>query len=302
MPFMRSVHHAVLALATTLALSAPVGCAPQLRVHVLRPASVNLGAARQLTVVQTEGRPGARGLLLAELGALAQRQGYFQVVDRSREGTLVKVAGDSVRLIHDGEDPMPARDGIGLRIDVHDWEAIRRTERPVEKGDQGGKPGGGPVSFYAGRATLTVTAFTATGKVLLSEQEYEARGRGRERDEALADAGREVVRRILADITPQVVTRYLRMDDDDHAQQPILALARDGDVPRAIRQMESYVQGHPRNSAALYNLAVLLDATGEYPQALERYTEAISLSAKDYYVDMKTGCAARLADQRALSE
>jgi tetratricopeptide (TPR) repeat protein len=293
----RSVHHAVLALAAVLA----VGCTPQLKVHVLRPASVNLGAARQLTVVQTEGRPGARGFLLKELSQRARQQGHFQVVDRSGEGTLVKVAGASVRILQDARGPAPLPDGIGIRIDVHDWDAARRTQLHDARDDKG-KAHERQVTFYDGKAVVTVTAFTASGRALLAEQEYEAHGQGKQREEAIANAGREVVRRILEDITPQYETRYIRMDDGDRAQQPILEVAREGDVPRAVSEMESYVRGNPRNSTALYNLAVLLDAMGHYPEALERYTEAISLSAKDYYVDMKTECAGRLAEQRALSE
>ncbi|MET0403253.1 MAG: hypothetical protein ABW123_12655, partial [Cystobacter sp.] len=248
----RSVPHAVLALAAVLA----VGCSPQLRVQVMRPASVNLGAARQLTVLQTEGRPGARGFLLQELTQRARQQGHFQVVDRSEEGTLVKVAGASVRILQEEHGPTPSPDGIGIRIDVHDWDATRKTQRPDPRSDKG-KDRERQVSFYDGKVVVTVTAFTASGRAILAEQEYEAHGQGKERDEAIANAGREVVRRILDDITPQYETRYIRMDDGDRAQQPILTVAREGDVPRAISEMESYVLGHPHNSTALYNLAVL---------------------------------------------
>jgi Flp pilus assembly protein TadD len=55
------------------------------------------------------------------------------------------------------------------------------------------------------------------------------------------------------------------------------------------------------NSAALANLAVLLDASGKYQEAVNLYTKAITLSAKDYDVDMKGECARRLADQQALA-
>lgn len=46
----------------------------------------------------------------------------------------------------------------------------------------------------------------------------------------------------------------------------------------------------------------MLDASGKYPEALELYTKAISLSSKDYYVSMKSECAKRLADQQALAQ
>ncbi|WP_434382787.1 tetratricopeptide repeat protein [Melittangium boletus] len=294
---LRAKRHVVLAFATTLATS----CTPQLTIHVLKPAPVNLGASRLLTVVQTEGRPGARDFLLQELSHQARAQGHFQVADRTHEGRVVKVAGDSVRLLAPGPAPLGAPGEVGLRLDVHEWSAARKTERPKPRGSKGGTDER-PVSFYEGRALVTLTAFTASGDTLLAEQEYTASGRGMDANEALDNAGREVVRHILAHITPHYETRSLRMDDEDRAQQPILQAARTGDMPGAVTQMEAYVRAHPDNAPALYNLGVLLDATGRYPEALERYTQAISLSTKGYYVDMKNACTRQLADQRALSE
>jgi len=286
-----------MALAATLA----VGCAPTLKVNVLQPARVNLGAAKQLTVVQTEGRKGARDFLIDELVRQARGEGYFQVKDRSDEGIVVKVAGRSVQIINTGNGPAQGADEIGIRIDVNDWDAEKKTET-IKGTDSKGNPTEREEKYYEAKTVASVTAFNAAGKALLAEEEYETTGRGEDKDQAIGNAGRALVSRILSDITPKYVSKYIRMDDDDKAQKPIIQVAREGNVPRAITEMESYVQSNPQNSAALYNLAVLLDASGKYQEALDLYTKAISLSSKDYYVSMKAECAKRLADQQALKQ
>jgi hypothetical protein len=293
----RSLRHVILALAATLA----VGCAPSLKVNVLQPARVNLGSAKRLTVVQTEGRKGAREFLVDEVTRQARAGGYFQVADRSDEGIVVKVAGRSVHVVNAGGGPAQGADEIGVRIDVNDWDAEPKTE--IVKGtDSKGNPTEREDKFYEAKIVASLTAFNAAGKAMLAEEEYEVLGRGPDKNQALENAGRSLVSRFLHDITPSYVTKYIRMDDEDKAQKPIIEVAEKGNVPRAITEMEGYVQANPRNAGALYNLAVLLDASGRYDEALGLYTQAISLASKDFYVDMKAECARRLANQQALAQ
>jgi hypothetical protein len=293
----RSLRHVVLALAATLA----VGCAPSLKVNVLQPARVNLGSATRLTVVQTEGRKGPREFLVDEVTRQARAGGYFQVADRSDEGIVVKVAGRSVQVVNAGKGPAQGTDEIGVRIDVNDWETEKKTE--IIKGtDSKGNPTEREEKFYEAKVVASLTAFNSAGKAMLAEEEYEVTGRGPDKDTALENAGRALVSRFLYDITPSYVTKYIRMDDEDKAQKPIIEVAEKGNVPRAITEMEGYVQSNPQNAGALYNLAVLLDASGRYEEALGLYTKAISLASKDYYVDMKAECARRLANQQALAQ
>ncbi len=293
----RTLRHVVLALATTLV----VGCAPTLKVNVLQPARVNLGSAKRLTVVQTEGRKGARDFVIDEMTRQARGQGYFQVTDRSDEGIVVKVAGRSVQVVNAGSGPAQTADEIGVRIDINDWDAEKKTET-VKGTDSKGNPTEREEKFYEAKTVVSVTAFTSAGKAVLAEEEYETVARGEDKDQAIGNAARALVSRIFFDITPKYVTKHIRMDDDDKAQKPIIEVAEKGNVPRAITEMEGYVQNNPQNAAALYNLAVLLDASGKYQEALDLYTKAISLSSKDFYVQMKGECARRLADQQALEQ
>jgi hypothetical protein len=237
----RSLRHVVLAFAATLA----VGCAPTLKVNVLQPARVNMGAAKRLTVVQSEGRKGARDFVIDEMTRQARGQGYFQVTDRSDEGIVVKVAGRSVQIVNAGSGPAQSPDEIGVRIDVNDWDAEKKTE--VVKGtDSKGNPTEREEKFYEAKTVVSVTAFTSAGKALLAEEEYEMVARGEDKDQAIGNAARALVSRILFDVTPTYVTKYIRMDDDDKAQKPIIEVAEKGNVPRAITRWRATCRATPR--------------------------------------------------------
>lgn len=276
-------------------------CAPTLKVNVLQPAKVNLGAATRLTVVQTEGRRSAREQVVQELLQQARSSGYFQVTDRTEEGITVKVAGQTVQ-VSGGSGTAQAPDEIGLRIDVLDWSANRETRTEDIKNKNGKVTGQREVVTYAGKVLLGVTAFTPQGKAHLAEKEYEAKLEGDDENGAIRAAAKLAVGQLLADITPRYVPRFLRLDGDDKAQEPMIKVAEKGNVAKAVEDMRSYVASNPQNAAALYNLAVLLDATGQYQEALDFYNKAINLAGKDYYVEMKGDCAKRLADQQALAQ
>jgi hypothetical protein len=288
---------ALLALATTLA----VGCAPSIKVNVLQPARYNLGASKDLAIVQTEGRRAGRDFIIDELIRQARTGGHFKVDDRSDEGIVVKVAGRSVQVVSGGNGAANSPEQIGIRIDVHDWDADEKSETVTEK-DSKGNTIEREVEFYQAKVIVAVTAFNASGKALLAEREYKSTARGDNEDRALKNAGNEVISSLLYDITPRYVTKSIRMDDTDEAQKPIIQVAERGNVPQAVREMESYTQANPNNASALYNLAVLTDASGRYQDALDLYTRAITMASKDFYVDMKSECARRLSDQQALAE
>lgn len=276
-------------------------CAPTLRVNVLQPARVNLGAATRLTVVQTEGRRSAREQVVQELMQQARSSGYFQVTDRSEEGITVKVAGQTVQAAG-GSGTAQAPDEIGLRIDVLEWSADRETRTKDIKDKKGNVTGQREVVTYIGKVLLGVTAFNDQGKAYLAEKEYEAKLEGDDENGSIRAAARLAVGHLLADITPRYVPRFLRMDGDDKAQEPMIKTAEKGNVAKAVEEMRSYVASNPQNASALYNLAVLLDASGQYQEALDFYNKAITLSGKDYYVEMKGDCAKRLADQQAMAQ
>ncbi|MFP2926319.1 tetratricopeptide repeat protein [Pyxidicoccus sp. 3LG] len=284
-----------------LLASLVIGCSPTLKVRVLEPGRVNVGASKQLSLVQTEGRRTARDFVVSELQRQSRAENYFAFRDLSEEGTIVKVAGRTAE-VH-GEKSSPLAQGeIGLRIDVLDWATDMET-REVEHKDKNGNVYKTKENVYVGKVLLGVTAFNSEGTVLVAEREYAGREEGQEGTEGLIyGAARGAVARVLTDLTPRYATHYLRMDDDDEAQEQMVKVAEKGDVATAISQLTAYAEQHPDNAGAWYNLAVLQDASGDYEVALENYSRAISLATKDFYVKMKQDCAGRLASRQALLE
>lgn len=270
-------------------------CAPRLYVNVLQPAPVNLGAAKKLSLYESQGRESAREELVKELVTQAQNTGYFTLTDRTAEGLTVRITGDAVE-----PSAAPAADEIGLRIDIAEWNADKESQPTREKDKQGN-----PVTrdVWKSRVKLLVTVFNAAGKAYVVEKEYAATGEDeKDEDASILVAARDAVSRMLEDVTPTYVQKAIQLDDTEEAQRPVIDTARSGDVPKAIELEKQLLAKSPNNAAALYNLAVLMDSQGLYRDALGLYEQAIKLAeTKELYKEMRSECAQRLADAEALA-
>ena len=299
-------HMALVALLTA-------GCAPTiLQVRVPEPGSVNFGAARRLSVVETSGRRSAREQLISEIQTQARSVGHWQVTDRTEEGITVKVTGRTVAVT--GAKTPQGSDEVFLKFEVLEWQSgpgtkeiseevsVTKRDSKTGKSYQEKQTVKRTVSTTIGKALLGVTAADARGRALLAETEYEGRGDGASDQAAVAAAARNVVSRFLGDVTPRVVQASLRLDSDDKAQKPIIAVAKTGNYSRAADEMRAYVAQNPSNSVAQYNLAVFLDASGKYDEALPLYTTAAQNTNKAYYSATKAACAQRLANVEALAK
>jgi len=292
----------LLPLLMLLLTAVSTGCAPTMRIRVLQAAPVNMGPAKQLALVQSEGRPRARDAILSELKRQTRTDGYFLLNDHLPEGTVLKVADGSVRAL-EGSTLSLAPEEAGLRLDVAEWDADLESESQEVKDKDGKVTGTQRVDYYQAEVVLVATLFHPSGKTFLAEREYRATARDdKDKNNALLNASAMAVSRLLQDITPRYATQEIRMDDDDEAQKPIIQLAEKGNVPDALSAMESYVQSNPNNAPARYNLAVLLDASGRYGEALEHYDRAMALASKDFYPEMKQACLRRKSNQEALSQ
>lgn len=267
-------------------------CAPRLYVNVLRPAQVNFGAAKKLTVYESQGRKSAREALLKELAAQAKSSGYYTLTDRSEDGIIVKVTGQTVSL-----SAPQAADEIGLRVDVLEWNADKVVEEQKDK-----KANAPPKEHWVGRVGIAVTAFNSAGTTFLAEKEYKAAGEDeKDEDAAIGNAARDVVAQLLDEVTPTWAQKAIALDDTEEAQKPIIDIARNGDVPKAIDAEKQLLAKSPNNAAATFNLAALLDSQGLYKEALPLYDQAIKLQPKELYVEMQKECQQRLADAEALA-
>ncbi len=278
------------------------GCASALKVKVLQPAAVNFGAAKRMSVVQSEGRRSAREQIIQELTTQSRGDGYYTLADRTEEGITVKIAGRSVDVA--GGKVTQGPDEIYVRLDVLDWNTSKDTKTET-KTDSKGEKYETSKAVLQGKVVLGITASNANNRALLAEKEYVASYDGKKDDSeehVLREAAKQAVQKFLADVTPSYVDRSIRLDDDDAAQKQFIEVAKGGNIPKAIEDIRAYIATNPNNPAGLYNLAVLLDASGQYEEALDLYSKAISGANKDYYVEMKTDCAKRLADRQAMAQ
>lgn len=278
-----------------LAVLATSACAPRLYVNVLQPAPVNLGPAKKLAVLESQGRQSAREDFLKELNAQAKNAGYFTVADKSGDGITVRITGQSVL-----PSAPPAPDEVGLRIDVVEWNAEKESQPTREKDKQGN-----PITkdVWKSRVQVLLTAFSSSGKVFVVEKAYKGAGEDeKDEDAAIMNAARDVAALVLEDLTPVYVQKAIWLDDTEDAQRPVIDMARNGDIPKAIEMEKELLAKSPNNAPAIYNLAVLLDAQGLYKDALGYYEQAVKLAeTKELYKEMKAECAQRLADSEALT-
>lgn len=293
----RASHAVPVLLALALILPA---CSTTVPIRSTRPGPVAVGGAKHLVILDGSGRRSARETLFLELARQSRSGGWFTVDDLSEDGHHVRVMGRKVKV----RPRYPLEEeAAGLRIDVHEWQAIRNTHT-VEREDERGDVEQETVHSLQGSVVIGVTFFDTWGNALLAERDYEGSSSGSAgevtKDEVIERAAAQAVTRFLADVTPRSVVDEVRLDRDDAGQEAILELVRHGDTALAARRMESYAEQDPDNPAAAYNLAVLLDAMGERHEALAWYDRALELRSKGYYASARAACARRIADDEAL--
>lgn len=274
---------ALLSLAALLITS---GCHATLKVRTLAPAPVSLGAVTQLSIVETTGRRSAREELIAHVINGARSAGHFQVKDRSEEGLKLELAGRKAKFIGGAPGPQEA----WVRFDVHQWETWREA---VSVKDAKGNQQTSQVPHA--RVNVGVTIVTPSGTAVLAEREYAWSWFENTETGALNFVARRVVGDLLNDVTPRPQNVNLRLDDEDKGQAGLIKVAQAGNLAQAITDARAYAAQNPLSGSALYNLAVFLDASGAWDEALSTYAEAISKSSKPWYADARAGCAQRQA-------
>jgi len=215
--------------------------------------------------------------------------------DVTEEGVRMRLLGRRGEL--EGASAPLAVDQAGVRFDVYEWTAFR-DEEPFQRQDEAGKNYTELVPVRRGKALVSFTLLAPGGRLILAAKEYEGIAFSEDlqiaQEELLELAAGELVARFLDDITPRSVVSRVRLDDEDPGQEPILEVAATGNLALAVRDMRTYVEKHPFNASAAYNLAVFLDAQGEYDEALAMYNLSLSRSSKSFYRTARTECARRL--------
>lgn len=270
---------------------------PSLEVTAAQPAPVNLGAAKKLTIVQIgQARSVLREKLVSELLKQGRATGYFQIADRSEEGITLKRAGRTAT----STAPM-APGEVFLAADFIDSGADSVTKQVAQKDAQGNAVQR-DVTVYQGRATIGFTVANAKGLALAADKQIEGAAEAEKRDDALDGALKAAVAQFYRQATPGRSGRTVTFDKSDLAQRPILDFATAGNIGRATEEMRKYLKATPTNPVAIHNLALLLEASGKFEEALDLHTQAASASGKPEHAAAKSACARALADQQALAE
>ncbi len=280
-----------------------LGCNPTLEVKALTPGQVNLGPATKLVLVQSEGGFSFdRREMVAELAAQVRHAGYFQLADAQGRGSRIRWAGPNRLSV---TRAFAQRwDEAWLRIDVETMDAYTCEGAEREAYDEEtGESQTVRERLLCGEVRLDVSAVGPHDEILLfaapftghSELPYDAHD-----DDAIAAALHQAVASLLGDITPRWTSSWVRLDDEDTRQQPILDRALRGDLQGATAELEHLLANEPQNASAHYNLAVMLDASMAYAEALVSYDRALQGSDKGWYRSAARACEQRLRDHLSL--
>lgn len=269
-----------------------------MNIRTIRPAPHDLGPVDQVVLVQGQGREDALQVAGMELLNQVSSRGFFGVRD-ARHENLRMLTGRNSTTLKPAPNVEEASRNVYVRLDIVEWSASPTVAtRTFENEDGEVVTQVSPV--LRGRAVIRATILAADGQTLLMAQTFTG---GADTDvtvpppPAAEIAGRNAVAALVNLITPIIVTESVRIDKSDKQQMGFIETANQGLIEQAATDLDNFVRHHPNNAVAHYNLAVMLDAIGEYEQALEHYDRAMELGGRRWYGEGRAQCARRLAER-----
>ena len=268
------------------------------------PSNYYVGKTPDIRVVNAEGATRRlQDITIQELRNQSRSGGYFVIGNSLSEG--IRFDSREGRLVLTGEKISVNENDVLIKFNIiASMKQDTRTIITKKTGLFGTEKKEVPAIM-----TIMPVAFTVSkgGDILLNERQYDGKAVWTVKENGggyPADFRRryeiaigEAVKKFLADITPKTASHKVRLDYYNKGQKAILDVARKGQVKEAIVEMEKYVEAHPNSASAVYNLAALNDAIGQYEQALKYYDRALSLGGKGYYTETKADCMKRRNEQ-----
>jgi tetratricopeptide (TPR) repeat protein len=101
--------------------------------------------------------------------------------------------------------------------------------------------------------------------------------------EVMVRASGRVVARFLEELQPQRVSTKVEMDDTDPVVKPGLDLCRSDQFEAAYLALSQAVSQKPDSAPALYDLGVLAEIRGSYPEAEDLIRRATAINPKPLY-------------------
>lgn len=298
---MRASASVTWSIATVLAALAASGCGgPGLDVTTWHPPALPTGAAHTVLVTDAQGkRQSVAAAQDAAVGAMKQSNWFHA---KAAPRIDVVISADGARATIDGALLSP--DALYLRVDVLEWFAEISQEARDATDDQG-NPVTAIVDVTHGHAAIAATLVKGDGAVLLDGLELEGIHDEDGDDEAasLNAAMTDAVSHVVQQMTPQRTVDHVAFDDRDDAERPILTEAEQtandrGDLSPALAAETTYIATHEALAAPRYNRAVMLEARGDFDQALDGYDDALAHRPDEKLRGMITDARAHCLERR----
>ncbi|MCK5235398.1 MAG: tetratricopeptide repeat protein [Deltaproteobacteria bacterium] len=297
---MRALKVLTLTIMATALLFFVSGCTPSVTLKMPVPAKYNYGSAKQLVVVEMTGKRSYRETVLDQFNEQARSSSWWQFEDRIDNGIKIRLKGSSAT----ANPESPQEGEIFVKVDMYGLDAVKGSEQ-IKKKDTKGNYYYETRRFLQGQVSFGVTVMDVNGRALLAEREYEATSKvytnyGYDKDDAKEKAAENAVKKVLFDITPRFVNSYVTLDDEAEDLKPTIDLIKNGAYAVAADDLKRMMADQPMRSDIVYNLAVVTEAMGEFDQALDYYSKAMSLGSKPFYATSRANCAKRIEAQKAL--
>jgi tetratricopeptide (TPR) repeat protein len=273
------------ALAPLLLLLA---CTPRIRIEWTRPAAFSLPTDKKVAlVVETDGVAPSAGNVLDTAIGLTQGQvlNKWLAIEplRNELGTQL------------------AREGYNL-VDRDKADVLVRVQ-PTAWSYQLGKAG--DLKNGSGRLDAKVDVLEAknASAPAIYRQTYWATASANNVGEleAMVRASQRLTRVFLGELKPSRVSAQVELDDSDPVTETGVALAKDGKFEAAYAAFSDAVARKPESAPALYDLAVLHEARGEYDQAEELLRRATSISPRPIYYEALERVSGARKDAQAIN-
>lgn len=299
---MSSSLRAVLLLAALL--GALAGCGPpRVRIKRMLPPRVDLAMQKPIAVEVDENAGG-----LAVQSAAEVVHGAGESVSRhGSKGDVLGMASDALNGLDQVGRPMRAVT-VAEALKRNLEESLRRSEYKVA----GARDAEVIVRARPTDWTLRKGRWRLESQVdivrkgkdgrLIYRFEYRTRVKAQSQQDALKIAAESLADQFVKDLRPGNAWQTVELDDDDPIVQPGIELCEEGEIGAAFRAFADAVARAPDSGPALYNLALLTDARGDYDAAEALLLRALRNDPKPLYEAALARTRAAQAEARELRE
>lgn len=286
-------------------------CAPSVTARRMVPAAYPIAgihtlAIRDFTVAGGSARAARR--VQRALERKLRGEPFYRIADEGASDALLSGRVSSSFTSRRTEEKVTEEKGTGrYRDEVYYEDGQRKTRRvEIKKTVTRAEP----TVVQRAEVVLNLTLVRLPEEQLLTEdridESEEKRATGDSSVKALPSANRmwdeladAVAARAFANLVPHTLDYTIRYEQDDSCTEGIKR-AKDGDMAGALASWRAVQKTEPRNSAAVYNEGVALEAHGDYEEARRAYVAAQAIASKKRYAEAIERIDRAIADRARL--